>query len=1278
MTDEELAALESYVQTLSAPVEADAVALKPGHPFACDCPQCKAGGPKHEKDCRCEDCAASGTQAASDITPAGYTTAEKKPSYRNGWIAVDLDSTLAEGAPPPSIGPPVAAMVDRVKAWLADGEDVRIFTARGFEKQADRDRIEKWCEKHIGQVLPITNVKHAGVREIWDDKAVRVKKDEGEPMHELGAEVQEMGHNSDGKGRQTGNEMPDDEMPTAQMKKKADEATDETEPEGEENLSEDEEKALIDRLAELEDEEEPEAEDEPEMEACDKGHKAGKMAGEDGSTPETPEDAAALVSEFIDSLGDEDPAQEMGGGNPYHAKDGKFTSAGGMKGKTGMAPKGAHGIGRSDSNMAPGRAAKAPSAMPWADALKAADKIRIDTQSWGTTDKLKAVLEYHGRGDFGSVFDRHHGTLGSFAREASNFVPKGKRKAFMRDLVAALSPKSAKAGASLDGAQAASAHMAFEGENDPYAVSLELEAHSNDSNLPPSLRGKNLVQGKPVVAFKKGLMKARDGRVFLIDDLAVASLLADGNSGQIVPFTYQHEKGPQGDENSGYIHRFSLDAEGLKAHVAWTATAAGELAAGKRGPISPDVYIDALHPDTFQTLDEHSPLYAGPGKGRFGTPYLTNVFRPRRWRAVSLVGVAALTDLPIATLSAQQTTSATQPEGKETIVKHEELCQALGLDPANTTPERALAELSATKEKAKTAETMTAELAAKKAADEDAARRKEDAKKAVEEMQQQMAAADRRAKVAERLTKAESDGLITNADRPYWEGKFELSATSAEAELAQLSAKHPGNAHWYEGSRIEPGGIDESLSVDRRPKAERDALLSRAVAFALQEGIDADEFHVSLAAVLSNDKREATFHRQVLAANPNWGREGADKLAITGGGVFRPRLRGSSMKLHPDFDPERANHVLKAFKAGKVDTRVVPEDMQRASLSAAGMTQQMNEASNYQPASRFMVPGLGYGIFQGTFAGSELALEFVGGANEEGSYPISGNEGLRVIVGPSGVPEPIGRNSEAKPSSQRGYDFKKVTLEGYGNTQWVDRRDQAAGDSILPIGVMAQAAADSLNYGKAEKELIQAAFMRDYATHYNTGFYKDLSAAAGRTWNDPNSTPIQDWKGARMAIWRATGSFPDLGLMPPDLTETLSFHPQVLLAAQQAGVSHIDQPRAYAPIEVLLAIFGPLVIPTCRISTRPDGSGADTPWGQDAILAVTSRGKVLAPRAFATVVSAGYPVIRTLSDEKRGLRGSDGADFADMYAMERVGLAANKTSAAYIFKSAAPQLTVVA
>jgi hypothetical protein len=105
-----------------------------------------------------------------------------------GWIGVDLDGTLAhydgwKGVE--HIGEPVPAMVERVKQWLAEGKDVRIFTARvhdAVQQIRVREVIEEWCDTHIGQVLPITNVKDFGMVELWDDRAVSVVTNTGQIM----------------------------------------------------------------------------------------------------------------------------------------------------------------------------------------------------------------------------------------------------------------------------------------------------------------------------------------------------------------------------------------------------------------------------------------------------------------------------------------------------------------------------------------------------------------------------------------------------------------------------------------------------------------------------------------------------------------------------------------------------------------------------------------------------------------------------------------------------------------------------------------------------------------------------------------------------------------------------------------------------------------------------------------------------------------------------------------------------------------------------------------
>ena len=98
-----------------------------------------------------------------------------------GWIGVDLDGTLARydgWKGPQHIGEPIPAMLNRVKRWLSEGKDVRIFTARvcsnnPFKLTAIK-AIEEWCKQHIGVILLITAEKDSNMIELWDDRCIQV------------------------------------------------------------------------------------------------------------------------------------------------------------------------------------------------------------------------------------------------------------------------------------------------------------------------------------------------------------------------------------------------------------------------------------------------------------------------------------------------------------------------------------------------------------------------------------------------------------------------------------------------------------------------------------------------------------------------------------------------------------------------------------------------------------------------------------------------------------------------------------------------------------------------------------------------------------------------------------------------------------------------------------------------------------------------------------------------------------------------------------------------
>ncbi len=138
----------------------------------------------------------------------------------SGWLGVDLDGTLAEYDKfrgHEHIGAPIPAMVERVKALIASGFEVRIFTARVAEPVAPftcdncedtgittwrdgrgrmirsrtcgqcaaataptpRQVVETWVLLHIGLPLKITNVKDQHMVELWDDRCVQVEKNTG-------------------------------------------------------------------------------------------------------------------------------------------------------------------------------------------------------------------------------------------------------------------------------------------------------------------------------------------------------------------------------------------------------------------------------------------------------------------------------------------------------------------------------------------------------------------------------------------------------------------------------------------------------------------------------------------------------------------------------------------------------------------------------------------------------------------------------------------------------------------------------------------------------------------------------------------------------------------------------------------------------------------------------------------------------------------------------------------------------------------------------------------
>lgn len=110
---------------------------------------------------------------------------------------MDFDATLAhyeKWTDLLELGEPVWPMVERVRQWLREGKDVRVFTARicppyvcakahvEYTREDVERAIQDWTEEHIGARLPVTCIKDRFMLELWDDRCVQVEPNTGEPV----------------------------------------------------------------------------------------------------------------------------------------------------------------------------------------------------------------------------------------------------------------------------------------------------------------------------------------------------------------------------------------------------------------------------------------------------------------------------------------------------------------------------------------------------------------------------------------------------------------------------------------------------------------------------------------------------------------------------------------------------------------------------------------------------------------------------------------------------------------------------------------------------------------------------------------------------------------------------------------------------------------------------------------------------------------------------------------------------------------------------------------
>lgn len=112
------------------------------------------------------------------------------------WVGVDLDGTLAQydgWQGHGHIGAPIQPMLDRVKAYLAAGVTVKLFTARATVEGEERDVFLAswwdWCDRAGIPRLEVTASKDFQMIALWDDRARSVVPNVGEDVYAAAEEV---------------------------------------------------------------------------------------------------------------------------------------------------------------------------------------------------------------------------------------------------------------------------------------------------------------------------------------------------------------------------------------------------------------------------------------------------------------------------------------------------------------------------------------------------------------------------------------------------------------------------------------------------------------------------------------------------------------------------------------------------------------------------------------------------------------------------------------------------------------------------------------------------------------------------------------------------------------------------------------------------------------------------------------------------------------------------------------------------------------------------------
>ncbi|MGF1451939.1 MAG: hypothetical protein ACFB21_07700 [Opitutales bacterium] len=120
----------------------------------------------------------------SEAAEGEGATAEAEAGYRQHWLGVGFDGTLAsvgEGPAAEEPGAPIFPMIRRVEDWLGLGLTVKVFTWRGATEEGRR-QVQEWLVENGLPPLDVTDTKDFEMVEFWDVRGVQVIPNSGHPV----------------------------------------------------------------------------------------------------------------------------------------------------------------------------------------------------------------------------------------------------------------------------------------------------------------------------------------------------------------------------------------------------------------------------------------------------------------------------------------------------------------------------------------------------------------------------------------------------------------------------------------------------------------------------------------------------------------------------------------------------------------------------------------------------------------------------------------------------------------------------------------------------------------------------------------------------------------------------------------------------------------------------------------------------------------------------------------------------------------------------------------